>query len=190
MSKPWGSPEPLGGCTLSKPESITACSLLNKQLSGEQKHWMLKNNLHFFFFFLTIFLCILFAGKAGIAADWRNRGKKNQHPAILLLCFLCEITLATARMLWKKNSVSLNILLCGIPHSRYCFVTVLLSLHLADKSAHGYIEAHPSVSVNVTFSFCSAWLQSRQWTLASVRSCWPGRLQGGTSSVSPRAPIF
>lgn len=65
-------------------------------------------------------------------------------------------------MLRKKNSVSLDLLLCGIPHSRHCFITALLSLHIADKSAHGYIEAHPSVSVNVTFSFCSAWLHSKQ----------------------------
>lgn len=51
VPKPRGSPEPLWGCTLSKLESISACSLLNKQLSGGTEALDVKEQFAFLFFF-------------------------------------------------------------------------------------------------------------------------------------------
>lgn len=93
---------------------------------GQWKHWMLKKNLYL---------------------------QKNNT---LVHCpasrFLCKITPVTGGTLRKKNDFNLDLLvLWDSPQWLLFYNGVNFPLHFADKSAHGYIEAHPSVSVRVTF---------------------------------------
>lgn len=64
-------------------------------------------------------------------------------------CHLYKVTGFAKGVLWMKSDEFWKNLFCWIPQTKLCYEKYLanLLLHLSDKSAHGYIAAHPSVSV-------------------------------------------
>lgn len=102
-------------------------------LGWNQKHYQLKNNLHFL-------------------DQISSKQAKNRQSGILS----CSLPWCGSRRDGVEEKQSLFGLTCsvGFPKTGRVFSLQHLvhsPLLIADKSAHGYIEAHPSVSGKVTF---------------------------------------